>query len=159
MQRTSKQLWQGDGATLQPVCCVKQQPCSLWTTSELIIYMLPFIFTNVTQIFCCYPDTHKERIGNCPTAENYQISVTLEGGISVQAPHPFLPSSLFAPLSLLCTGVWSCFLMSTGTAGVIALSPSVVTFCTCYKALLIQCAFTDSLLSKGSTGPKVNKSM
>lgn len=42
---------------------------------------------------------------------------------------------LSAP-SLLCTGVWSCFLMSSGTTGAIALSPSVLTFCTCFKAFI-----------------------
>lgn len=31
-----------------------------------------------------------------------------------------------APLSLLCTGVWCCFLMSLGTSGAITTSPSVV---------------------------------
>lgn len=51
---------------------------------------------------------------------------------------PSLPSLLPSPLSLLCTGVWSCFLMSSGTSGAITLSPSVVTLCTCCKALSIQ---------------------
>ena len=115
--------------------------------------MLPFIFTNVTQILRCRPDAHKGRIYNVsflfffffPAVEIHQISVTLRWKTSIQALHPPLlpsspplPSLLPSPLSLLCTGVWSCFLMSSGTSGAITLSPSVVTLCTCCKALLIQ---------------------
>ena len=77
-----------------------------------------------------------------PVVEIHQISVTLRWKISIQALHPpllpSLPSLLPSPLSLLCTGVWSCFLMSSGTSGAITLSPSVVTLCTRCKALLIQ---------------------
>lgn len=42
---------------------------------------------------------------------------------------------LSAPL-LLCTGVWSCFLMSSGTTGALALCPSVLTFSMCSKAFI-----------------------
>lgn len=67
-------------------------------------------------------------------AENFQIGVSAEAWRG--SLHPSLPPSLTALPSLLCTGVWSCFLMSSGTTGAIALSPSVVTFCTCYKAFI-----------------------
>lgn len=43
---------------------------------------------------------------------------------------------LLSPPSLLCTGVWSCFLMSSGTTGAIALCPSVLTFSMCFKAFI-----------------------
>ena len=145
--------------------------CRLWTTSEVIIYMLPFIFTNVTQILWCRPDAHKGRIYNVslsfffffPVVEIHQISVTLRWKISIQALHPpllpSLPSLLPSPLSLLCTGVWSCFLMSSGTSGAITLSPSVVTLCTRCKALLIQrhVCIHSCTPALSSTRPKVNK--
>lgn len=112
--------------------------------------MLPFIFTNVTQILRCRPDAHRGRIYNVSFffffssgGDSSDLRVTLRWKISIQALRPpllpsSLPSLLPSPLSLLCTGVWSCFLMSSGTSGAITLSPSVVTLCTCCKALSIQ---------------------
>lgn len=48
-----------------PACFLCGAPtCSLWSASELLIYMLPFIFTNVTRLLCRCPDAHKERIYN-----------------------------------------------------------------------------------------------
>ncbi len=125
MQQRNKRLWQGDGATLQSVSGVQQQPAASDQPLSSLFYMLLSIFSNVTQLFCCCQDTHKERIYDYfhfPTAENHQISVTLRWKISGQALHP--PS---LHCSLLCTRVWSCFLMSSGTSGAITLSPSVVT--------------------------------
>lgn len=111
--------------------------------------MLPFIFTNVTQILRCRPDAHRGRIYNVSFFFFFQrwrfIRSQWHSGekspsrlcILPSSP-PSLPSLLPSPLSLLCTGVWSCFLMSSGTSGAITLSPSVVTLCTCCKALSIQ---------------------
>lgn len=93
-----------------------------------------------------------------PRAENFQIWVSAEAWRG--SLHPSLPPSLTALPSPLCTGVWSCFLMSSGTAGAIALSPSVVTFCTCYKAFIDPvCIHTFSrtkfMLIKKKNKPKI----
>lgn len=112
--------------------------------------MLPFIFTNVTQILRCRPDAHKGRIYNVSffffffQRWRFIRSQWHSGEKSpsrlciLPSSPPSLPSLLPSPLSLLCTGVWSCFLMSSGTSGAITLSPSVVTLCKCCKALSIQ---------------------
>lgn len=75
--------------------------CSLWTTSELMIYMLSFIFTNVTQIFCCCPNAQRKDLCffQFPTAENHHISLTHRWKISVQLCILPPPSLLSSPCS------------------------------------------------------------
>lgn len=108
-----------------PACATYEQPLSfLFTRSAFFL---------LTQLLC---RCTKTGLMFFPISK-FSKTTDLRSNLS-PAHHPFLLPAFTSLLSMLCTEVWSCFLMSLGTSGSVILTPSVVPA----HAARLYCAFT-----------------